>query len=255
MNIKCAFFVGLALLLPLSASISNAAPVTIYDDYIGADDHGWGDVIGSETLFDIHYMEIDLIGNMLSVDIYTNFAGLGHTKLYDTLTFDGSGIGYGDLFLSSEWTPFGVGQYLGDDYNTGTTWTYGFALDDRYAAGGGIGTLYQLNGNNNADALLSDDFLSGGTFRNGQEIAVDTGGDITNIRTGAWTVNADHLSFSFDISGTELLNGPEIAVHWGMTCGNDIIEGAAPVPEPSTMLLFGTGLIGLARLSRKRLKK
>ena len=234
---------------------ATAAPTIISDEYWGADDHGWEDVIGNQSFFDIFDATVELNGTILSVDIHTNFAnnGLGTFRDYTT---SGNGIGYGDLFLSSAWNPHGSTPYKDDDYANGTTWTYGFTLDNRWWDGtgtGGIGTLYSLSP---GDILRSEHLMTGGTYRNGQEVAVDIEG-LTPGNIGSWSIDSTNniVSFLVDISGTGLLTGDEIAFHWGMTCANDVIEGSAPVPEPSTMLLFGTGFLGLAMIGRKKLFK
>ncbi len=216
---------------------------TIGDNYIGEEDHNWGDVIGSPDFFQIFEADLTISGTILTVDIQTNFAGQSGL-LFNGLTYGGIGIAYGDLFLTSDWVE-GIEN----------TWDYVFSLDDRLNNSSGIGSLYQIGGAGTGTILNSEDFLSGGIYRNGQEVAYDAGTDDA-LASGTWNVvNSESISFVVDIAGTTLLYGDNIGIHWGMTCANDVIEGAAPVPEPATMLLLGTGLIGIAGVSRKKIFK
>ena len=234
---------------------AGAVPTTISDNYIGSDSHGYGDVIGSTSNFEITSMDVSLSGSMLSVSIYTTFAGKADNHLFDSLT-GGAGIAYGDLLLSGSWNPHGSAPYTGDDSSTGTLWSYGFALDNRWwngvDASGGSGTLYRLDGpTNDANTLLAEDFLTGGIYRNGQEVAVDTNG-LTAVGSGSWSViDGTSVNFNIDLAGTTLLGGDEIALHWGFTCANDVIEGAFKVSEPGILLLIASGLLGIAAKFRR----
>lgn len=231
----------------------SASADVILDHYIGSDDHGYGDVIGQPGSFDVSAVDINLAGSLLSIDVTTSFAnnGLG---TYQGYTNNGLGIGFGDLFLANEWTPSGSAPYKADNWQTGTDWDYGFAIDDRWNPGG-TGIWHELGDTQNGDVDLSDDYMSGGIFRNGQEVAVDT--SIATAMQGQpmnWSVDGanNRVSFTFDIAGTSLENSDVIGFHWGMTCGNDVIEGAYNrVPEPGTLALLGLGLsIMLVRMGR-----
>lgn len=61
------------------------------------------------------------------------------------------------------------------------------------------------------------------------------------------------LKFDFDSLPGSLIVEPEEIAGWHLS-SDDPIEGAA-VPEPATMLLLGSGLIGLAGIGRKRFFK
>ena len=146
------------------AVFSSASATLVNDTYHGGNGHGYGDVISGAgvTTFNVNGMDASLSGSQLTVITYTNFAG--HAGTDAQWTTNHTGIGYGDLFLSTGWTPNGSSPYDTDNAANGNHWTYAFSLDNPLNNSGGNGTVYALgtgNGSNhNPDALLSDHFMN-----------------------------------------------------------------------------------------------
>jgi hypothetical protein len=244
--------------------------MNIADVYWGADGNSHGDVVGSADRFGISSMDVDLNGTMLTVTINTPFAaaGLGSFKPYtDTDLSLKRGIGFGDLFLSSTgWNPDSSGtSYANDDNSTGTQWDFGISLENRWneTTAAALYGLATPDTGGNPDALLSNAFLSSGTstYRNGQEVAVNTSSSATKLSNNATNTNIasfaasdEWVRFTVNVAGTALAEADSIGLHWAMTCGNDTIEGAYNVSEPSVIALFGLGLLGLGFAGRRKAK-
>ncbi|MEO6801248.1 MAG: hypothetical protein ABI178_15020 [Rhodanobacter sp.] len=248
--------------LGLMVVFSSASATAMNDDYHGGNGHGYGDVIAGAgvTTYNIDGMEANLSGSRLTVIIHTNFAGNAGTEA--EWTKGRTGIGYGDLFLSTGWTPSGASPYDADNAANGNHWTYAFSLDNPLSNAGGDGIVYALGagtaGNHNPDVLLSNDFMDCAgrcIYRDGQAVAVNRLQATQTDNTGSWTVGDGFLSFSFDTAGLDL-NPNNFGFHWTMYCGNDVIEGLDPVsvpePKPAGIFLLGIGLIGLGVMRQRK---
>jgi len=89
-----------------------------------------------------------------------------------------------------------------------------------------------------------------------------TGQDVKNLlgdpsfsldETGIWGGTHNVLMIDLAFLGY----GQEFYAHFTEGCGNDDLmgHGTTPVPEPGTMILLGSGLVGLAGWGRKKYRK
>jgi hypothetical protein len=87
-------------------------------------------------------------------------------------------------------------------------------------------------------------------------------GGVPSGNSGVFTYTnyGDSQGTHYVIDGIDLsfLNGQSFYSHYTMSCGNDNMMGygkTTSVPEPGSLILFGTGLLGLLGLSIGRRKK
>lgn len=237
----------------LIGSVLPASGAIVDDTYIGAAHDGVANTSDyynptPNVSYDITKADITFSGTALSAKIYSDYFGAWVSGASKTEL--------GDLFLSTDgWKPSGTAPYGSDDSTNGENWEYVIDLNQSSIAAKASSGQVALVQTNSSEGMVVN-----GSVRDAQEwqwISFLNAAE----PTGSWQILSDISGYYLLIESAlsdSFAGATTLGWHYTMACGNDVIEGpasnVAPVPEPSTVIMFGIGLAGLAGLGRKRIK-
>ena len=250
---------ALALVLASSASLAGQLPIftgwTVFgsEDQTGTGEYKLTPGVGGQK-FDAEYLFYKLNGNKLSIGLQTGFdiiSDIGQYRANDRYYFGG------DLALSFDGNKSNY-EYAIDFGNLTKNYAGTKKINAQSNNTSGVDTagLYKANSWNN-DIWFGESApysVSNGSLL----LAADNGNFSQGSAANGYKSDISYFTmFTFDLSNiTGLQPNFVLDAHWTMSCGNDAIDGhvaLAKVPEPSPILLFVLGLVGLV-IARRKLK-